>query len=273
MSDLVVTAPSWANLEVLPPGHVSARRAVQSQYDLLWIVEGASQYVLGDAVIAAPAGTMILCQPPLCPVIRHNKVQCTRQAYLIFDIVEFPDTWPPRAQWPLMRPSAPGDILHPLFEHLLDGYKRFDEAHLAALMGALVSAFVSGQTGRADLSSETVSVPVQRAIAYIYNTLYHAPMAPMPLVALAEAACVSREHLCRVFRTETGATPAETVRRVRIENAKRLLQSTKLTIGQVAERTGFSDPKHFAHCFREVARQTPSAYRILHQTGVIHTPE
>jgi len=57
------------------------------------------------------------------------------------------------------------------------------------------------------------------------------------------------------------------------ENAKRLLQSTKLTIGQVAERTGFSDPKHFAHCFREVARQTPSAYRILHQTGVIHTPE
>lgn len=272
MSDLVVTAPSWAGLEALPPGHVSERRAVQRQFDLLWIVEGASQYVLGDAVVAAPAGAMILCQPPLRPVIRHNRAQCTRQAYLIFDILGVPEHWPPRARWPLMRLSEPGDILPPLFEHLLGGYRCYDAGHLAGAMGALLSAFVLGQTRRADLSPEAVSVPVQRAIAYIYNTLYHSPMAAIPLAALAGVACVSREHLCRVFKTETGAGPAETVRRVRIENAKRLLQSTKLTVAQVAERTGFSDPKHFAHCFREAARQTPSEYRAVHQTGVISTP-
>ncbi len=69
MNDLVVTAPFWAGLEVLPPGHIAARREVQRHYDLLWIIEGASQYMLDEQVIPAPAGTMILCQPPLRPLI------------------------------------------------------------------------------------------------------------------------------------------------------------------------------------------------------------
>ena len=86
---------------------------------------------------------------------------------------------------------------------------------------------------------------------------------------LAEAVDVSRRHLTRQFKEETGQAPAALLRQRRIEAAKRHLQAESSAteggpIKEVAEAVGFRSPSHFSQVFREAVGQTPSAYRDRH---------
>jgi AraC family transcriptional regulator len=74
---------------------------------------------------------------------------------------------------------------------------------------------------------------------------------------LAGLVQMSPSHFARVFRASFGATPYRFVMRERIEGAKAMLASTKLTASQVATAFGFSSQSHFVKVFRQFAGVTP----------------
>jgi two-component system, response regulator YesN len=80
--------------------------------------------------------------------------------------------------------------------------------------------------------------------------------------AVAEALNVSPEHLCRVIKRETGDTFGGFLARTRIREARRLLESTTLSIKQIADRVGFRTSSHFDHVFRTISGVAPHEYRI-----------
>jgi transcriptional regulator GlxA family with amidase domain len=65
---------------------------------------------------------------------------------------------------------------------------------------------------------------------------------------------------CRLFRTVTGTSPMEYLRRVRVRRAGVLLRSG-LGLADVAARTGFCDAAHLARVFRRVTGESPGAWR------------
>jgi AraC family transcriptional regulator, arabinose operon regulatory protein len=78
---------------------------------------------------------------------------------------------------------------------------------------------------------------------------------------LAAAAGVSVTHYSTLFRRHTGFSPVNFVIRMRIQQACRLLDTTKLSVGEVAERTGYQDAYYFTRCFRRIMGRAPRAYR------------
>lgn len=71
-------------------------------------------------------------------------------------------------------------------------------------------------------------------------------------------------HLARAFRTSFGMTVGEMVRRLRINEAVRLIEAgTALSI--VAGETGFSDQSHFTRTFARMTGTTPGRFRRLHR--------
>ena len=48
---------------------------------------------------------------------------------------------------------------------------------------------------------------------------------------------------------------------VRMENAKRLLLSTDLSVAEVADRSGYADYRVFTKAFKKAENVTPSQYR------------
>ncbi len=78
---------------------------------------------------------------------------------------------------------------------------------------------------------------------------------------LATVGRTSREHLCRLFRRETGKTVIEYLHQRRIEQAMMLLDSTDEKIIAVAFEVGFRDLSQFNRVFRRIAGVTPSAFR------------
>ena len=80
--------------------------------------------------------------------------------------------------------------------------------------------------------------------------------------SVADALGVSRKTLCLRFKNETGETFAAYVRRVRVERARRLLDTTDYDIAQIAYRTGFSSQSHLQTAFKSMTGLTPREWRM-----------
>ncbi len=78
---------------------------------------------------------------------------------------------------------------------------------------------------------------------------------------LAARVAMSPRHFARVFRDETGCTPAVYVERVRVEVARRLLETTGLPIDDVATAAGFGTVETLRRAFTRRVGASPSEYR------------
>ncbi len=83
----------------------------------------------------------------------------------------------------------------------------------------------------------------------------------LTLEETAERLFVSEEYLSSQFKKETGAGFTETVRHYRIQRIKGLLLNTQLKLNQIAELTGYTDPKYMSRVFKEEVGVLPSEYR------------
>ena len=72
---------------------------------------------------------------------------------------------------------------------------------------------------------------------------------------------MSARNFARVFRRETGTTPAAYVEELRVEAARRLLEDTDLTVGAVAARVGLKHAETLHRTFRRAVGTTPDRYR------------
>ena len=73
---------------------------------------------------------------------------------------------------------------------------------------------------------------------------------------------LSPDHLTKLFRKEQGMTLIEYIQHQRMEQAKVLLaRNNGLSIGQIAEATGYSSFAHFSKQFRKFVGISPSEYR------------
>lgn len=82
----------------------------------------------------------------------------------------------------------------------------------------------------------------------------------LSLAELAAACGVSKEYFCKIFHNYTGMRPMEYVSYVRIQNAKKMLRYSDLSVYEIAERVGFSDCSYFCKIFKQVETVTPAQY-------------
>lgn len=78
---------------------------------------------------------------------------------------------------------------------------------------------------------------------------------------LAQQVATSGRNFVRRFKKATHNTPIEYIQRVRIEAAKKNLESTTMNIHEVMFASGYSDDKTFRTLFKRYAGLTPIEYR------------
>jgi transcriptional regulator GlxA family with amidase domain len=88
---------------------------------------------------------------------------------------------------------------------------------------------------------------------------------PLSVEELAKAACLSPRQFSRVFRAETGLSPAKAVENLRLEAARLMLEQGRLPIEMVAVEAGFGDRERMRRSFVRTFGQTPQAIRNASQ--------
>jgi transcriptional regulator GlxA family with amidase domain len=83
----------------------------------------------------------------------------------------------------------------------------------------------------------------------------------LSLDEVAHRAGMSRRNFARRFKQATGDAPLTYLHKLRVEQAKHLLEAGPRTVQEVAIAVGYEDVPHFRRLFRRYAGITPSAYR------------
>lgn len=108
---------------------------------------------------------------------------------------------------------------------------------------------------------ETSSPWLSNLLEWIQNRLHD----NITVEELADHARMSKRTLTRRFAASTGSSPLEWVTSLRIRRAKDLLETTALSVEEVADRCGFGSAPTLRHHFRTRVRLTPNGYRACFQ--------
>lgn len=84
---------------------------------------------------------------------------------------------------------------------------------------------------------------------------------------IAEVLGCSADYLSHLFHTETKERLTHYIQRIRIEGAILALETTKLTVSEIAYASGFADPAYFARVFKQHKGMTPQEFRVGLETS------
>jgi transcriptional regulator GlxA family with amidase domain len=98
---------------------------------------------------------------------------------------------------------------------------------------------------------------VQKVLAYARSNLGNA----LSVEELAEVARLSPRQFSRIFREETGQSPAKAVENLRLEAARTMLEDGRHSLDTVAQETGFADRERMRRAFLRAFGQPPQVIR------------
>ena len=107
------------------------------------------------------------------------------------------------------------------------------------------------------LAADADGDDIDRAIAWALSRIAE----PVPIDAWADAVHLSRRTFTRRFRDRTGTSPGSWLLQRRLDESRRLLETSDLPIDAVAARTGFGSAVSLRHHFRNRFGTTPGAHR------------
>ncbi len=98
---------------------------------------------------------------------------------------------------------------------------------------------------------------VEQAQVYIENTLHE----KLSIENLSSRFSIGRRNFDRRFIKATGLTPIAYAQQVKIEAAKKALETSRKTINEVMYEVGYSDVKAFREVFRKITALSPLEYK------------
>ena len=99
--------------------------------------------------------------------------------------------------------------------------------------------------------------PIKKAQIFIENNV----SSKVSIDQLSEMSAISRRNFERRFKKATSNTPVEYLQRVKIEAAKKSLESGRENINEVMYAVGYSDSKAFRTMFKKITGLSPVNYR------------
>ena len=105
---------------------------------------------------------------------------------------------------------------------------------------------------------------MDRRILRLKAHLYEEHHKPWTIEEMAKIADLSHQHFQKLFKAEVGATPISYLKKVRLKQARVLLETTNLRAKEICYKVGMFDESHFSRDFKEEFHAAPSEYRKRH---------
>lgn len=124
--------------------------------------------------------------------------------------------------------------------------------HAIIILNKLIEAL--GENKRVMTRRDYVRAAVNY-IEYNYNR-------DITVAGIAREISLNRSHFYRVFYNEIGVSPQEYLINCRMNNARRLLENTELSIKEIANAVGYQDSANFSKIFTQRFGISPGKFRL-----------
>ncbi|MFT6221987.1 MAG: AraC-like DNA-binding protein [Candidatus Endobugula sp.] len=102
----------------------------------------------------------------------------------------------------------------------------------------------------------------------VMSVIHQQPEHPWTLEILADTAAMSRSNFSQYFRKVLGITPMKYLTLWRMNDARRLLQTSSFSIAKIAERSGYESEVAFRKAFKNIVGSTPGSIRIQQKQAI-----
>jgi len=225
-----------------------AEHAHPNEWELVYFLKGSGRVELPGGSLS-PREFQLVVYPPGLP---HAEVSSSVDPEeTIFMAINVPSvSTPSKAHIIADHSGEIGWLCERVFDETArHGLSGLAQAYTKALLYLIERAWETATPVHRD--------PVDRALRFIHANYSRS----ISLDAVARAACVSKTHLAHIFSKRLGISPLRYLKKVRIENARRLLVTTTIPIGEVAAHVGFSDALHFSRVMRTMTGLSPTELR------------
>jgi transcriptional regulator GlxA family with amidase domain len=227
----------------------------QEKKDIAWLKK---QYERGAKLSAACNGNFILAETGLL-----KKRKATTHWSLIN---EFRRRYPEVQLQPEKILIDEGDIISgagttACLNLSLYLVHRFGSAELAIISSKV---FLVDSGRRIQKPYETYNVPKKHGddiIEKTQNWIESNFKEQITLESMTEVSCLGKRTLIRRFKKATGDTPLVYLQKLRVENAKRLLEGTGNTFNEITWQVGYEDVSSFQRLFKSETGLSPKEYR------------
>ena len=137
----------------------------------------------------------------------------------------------------------------------LHSERRLNEGQASSMIYAMLMKLL--EHSGASASGGTGNPVVDRAIGFIQSHLTE----KLTVDEIAASAGYSASYFSHLFSAETGMSPYQFVVKSRIEHAQQLLQTTRMSIQEIAFQCGFNSAANFCYTFRRMTGTSPQEYR------------
>lgn len=108
-----------------------------------------------------------------------------------------------------------------------------------------------------NVADHSLEVTIKNAVSYIESHYKE----DITLNDIADHVKISPFHFSRLFKKHTNYTPHQYLINYRVNNAKKLLFSSNLSINEIASKCGFNNVSHFVTTFKGHTNFSPKKYR------------
>jgi len=105
------------------------------------------------------------------------------------------------------------------------------------------------------LDLDAQSDRIQNALTYAKKNL----SSPLSVIGLAKAAFLSPRQFSRVFREETGRSPAQAIQQLRVESARLMMETGRFSAEEIARKNGFGNRERMRRSFLRAFGHSPRA--------------
>lgn len=249
---------------------VESIEKVSFDYSILCPLEGSFIFTQDHNLTAKP-GQLVLIQPGRAYKLTINRPSLVASARIKRDYLQRLAQemgYARDGELYFLTPSVEATQLHQQILACVDEARRAATGYRIALDALLTYATVLTLRDlvRCRLNPQLelsrvglVDRRLRRAVEYI-----HAHYSKdLSLSEIAAEAFLSEYHFARLFKKIFGLTPHHYLAAVRIEQARKLLSESDLSIVEVSARVGYSSQSHFTKVFREQTGFTPAEFRAL----------
>lgn len=151
--------------------------------------------------------------------------------------------------------GAPTDSILKLNNHFLQNLQKIDSMDtLCQKLQEVVETFSESMFNHIPTKNGEV---IKRALSYIYDHFN----TQLTLEEVAESVHLHPSYFSSILKKSTGSSFKEYLNMVRIEESKRLLTNTDISIIDIAIAVGFEDQSYFSKVFKKYTGLTPKQFR------------
>ncbi len=148
------------------------------------------------------------------------------------------------------------DYLQEIPRIILETFGVYCEVHISKIFSSIseIMKFNIQEPIKLEIKSEEI---IENAVKFIRHNYFR----DITLEDVSNYVMLSREYFCTYYKQKTGENFIDSLNKHRIENAKKLLVNTALTVGHIAESVGYRSVSHFHKTFKQFCGISPSEYR------------